>query len=313
MKKTKFLVGILSLFFVFGFISCGDVEEQYPSETTNEHTDENSNDDSNTTNSSDNTNSSSNTSSSSAKVGYIILANGTTVSPGAFAEIDATNPPVAIVAFVNSDGKTVGVGLHASEKMALAVSESDYFTSAANQNLAETTCANLICTAGGSYETTYQAAGNATFSGDSDGSDNWSIIKANVNDSDNEELYPGFYWANNYGTTYQDYLGGITSDWYIPSLPELCYIYRNLASIKMALTQITNCNVNDGNGNYTYEASKYSDSTFDSYYFSSSVNNNCGTNILDYSYMWCVNFSDAYMIEATTWATTKSILVVRKF
>lgn len=84
---------------------------------------------------------------------------------------------------------------------------------------------DIICTpsVGG-----IDAADKATFSGDTDGSDNWEYICSldPVGSSKTSINYPAFNYVNSYANTY-----GLTGDyaqgWYMPSLAELCYIYRN--------------------------------------------------------------------------------------
>lgn len=88
------------------------------------------------------------------------------------------------------------------------------------------------------------AASTATFTGDTDGSNNWNIIysldpEGSANAATN---YPAFNWTNTYGETYKDYLGEVTDGWYIPSVAELCYVYRNLSSINETLNVIYNIN-----------------------------------------------------------------------
>ncbi len=86
---------------------------------------------------------------------------------------------------------------------------------------------DIICTPNdSSYGIAY--AYTATFSGDIDGSDNWEYIcsidpDGTANATTN---YPAFNYVNNYVASFG--LKGVGAlGWYMPSLAELCYIYRN--------------------------------------------------------------------------------------
>lgn len=95
---------------------------------------------------------------------------------------------------------------------------------------------DTVCTPSG----TGLVADTATFTGDTDGSDNWGVICSvdPEGSADAATNYLAFNWANTYGTTYADKLGSATDGWYIPSLAELCYVYRNRETINAALSAI---------------------------------------------------------------------------
>lgn len=48
-------------------------------------------------------------------VGDIILSDGTLVKPNQLTSIDATNPPVAVIAVLREDGAALGAGVHISD------------------------------------------------------------------------------------------------------------------------------------------------------------------------------------------------------
>ena len=80
------------------------------------------------------------------------------------------------------------------------------------------------------------AADSATFTGDTDGSDNWAYIcSQDSTASENAgENYPAFDYVNKYATTFNltdDYATG----WYMPSIAELAYIYRNWTTLNAVL------------------------------------------------------------------------------
>jgi len=88
------------------------------------------------------------------------------------------------------------------------------------------------------------AAGTATFTGDTDGSDNWEYITSidPAGAADAATNYPAFNWVNEYNTTYASKLGGKTFDWYMPSLAELCEVYKHKEVINASLTKIHDAN-----------------------------------------------------------------------
>ena len=108
-------------------------------------------------------------------------------------------------------------------------------------------------------------ADKATFSGDTDGSDNWAYICSvdPVGSSNASINYPAFNYVNSYANTY-----GLTGDyatgWYMPSLAELCYIYRNKDFLNTVLNlQLT--------GSYYWSSSQVAD---------------------NYEHAWVVKFTD---------------------
>ncbi len=71
-------------------------------------------------------------------------------------------------------------------------------------------------------------AENSDFSGDFDGSDNWAYI-CSVDEEGTKNVarnYPAFNYVNNYASNF-NYKGEYAKDWYMPSIAELCYVYRN--------------------------------------------------------------------------------------
>ena len=85
----------------------------------------------------------------------------------------------------------------------------------------------------------------ATFTGDSDGSDNWSLICASYSNMSEEEilaLHPAFEYVNNYaaanGLVGTDFENG----WYLPSLPELHAFLKNVETINSIMNLINGTN-----------------------------------------------------------------------
>ena len=161
--------------------------------------------------------------------GKIVLANKTLVDKDSYTEIDSSNPPVAIICGINGYGAALGIALHISpESLRWAKDGSTgYYTK----------FEDIICTPS---NTGSGAASTATFTGDLDGSDNWDYIcgidpEGTANAAEN---YPAFNWVNQYNAAYADKLGGTNFAWYMPSLAELCEVYRNREAINASLAKI---------------------------------------------------------------------------
>jgi len=77
-------------------------------------------------------------------------------------------------------------------------------------------------------------AATATFTGDLDGSDNWTALCAAVNDEGTSGNYPAWEWVNAYATT-ANLTGEYASGWYLPTVAELCMLYRAKDTVNAAL------------------------------------------------------------------------------
>ena len=198
-------------------------------------------------------------------VGKIVLADKTVVDKDSYA-MDTNNPPVGIICAINSYGVPRMIALHTSGgPLSWAKNGSAGYT---------TKFEGIICTpsaiGSGSAET-------ATFTGDTDGSDNWAYIKQqdSAGSADAATNYPAFNWVNTYNETYKTKLNNKTYAWYMPSLAELCEVYKNRTAINASLAKISTLN------------SSYADASLDtSWYWSSSQIS------LYKNYAWYVNFSD---------------------
>ena len=162
-------------------------------------------------------------------VGKIVLADNTLVAKDSYTEIDSSNPPVAIICGINGYGAALGIALH--------ISPSDLRWAKYESTGYNTKFEGIICTPS---NTGSGAASTAAFTGDIDGSDNWDYIcgidpEGTVNAAEN---YPAFHWVNRYNATYADKLGGTNFAWYMPSLAELCGVYRNREAINASLAKI---------------------------------------------------------------------------
>ena len=201
------------------------------------------------------------------EVGKIVLANNTLVDKDSYTAIDPSNPPVAIICGDLYEVPRM-IALHASGSLLRwAKDGSAGYT---------TKFEGIICEPSITGLGTAQVA---TFTGDTDGSDNWAYIKSidPAGAADAATNYPAFHWVNQYNTQYAAQLGGTNFAWYMPSLAELCEVYKNRAVINESLTKIRGLDSN------------YADESLGtSWYWSSQYS---GSN----SYAWYVDFSDGNM------------------
>ncbi|MFA6937084.1 MAG: DUF4959 domain-containing protein [Treponema sp.] len=160
-------------------------------------------------------------------LGDILCSDGTTVTSTNYATSGKT--AVAVVAGFNDYGAAVCVGLKQSSYLEWA---------AENTTGYNTTFTNIVCTPSA---TGSGAAGTATFTGDTDGSDNWDVVcSVDPEGTASDAMaanYPAFNYAVNYGTTNSlptDYTDG----WYMPSIAELCAVYKNMAAINTSIAAI---------------------------------------------------------------------------
>ncbi|EMB28993.1 Lcl domain-containing protein [Treponema denticola] len=176
-------------------------------------------------------------------LGKIVLKDENLVSKDDYTAIDSSNPPVAIIAGLNCYGSALGIALH--------ISPSGLMWAKSGSTGSNTKFEDIICTSTGGNAST------ATFTGDTDGSDNWEYIcsqdpEGTANAAEN---YPAFHWVNRYNTTYSTVLAGADIKWYMPSIQELCEVYRNRTEINASLAKI------HGHGN-SYADSSLGTSTF---------------------------------------------------
>ena len=186
--------------------------------------------------------------------GKIVLSNNTVVDKDSFTAIDPAKPPVAVVCGRNTYGAAIGIALHKGSSLRWAKAD----TTGYNTQFEE-----IVCTPS---ETGNGAALTTTFTGDTDGSDNWDYIcsvdpEGTANAAEN---YPAFDWVNKYNTTYAAQLGNARPAWYMPSIAELCELYKNRVAVNVSLAKINGLDGTyvDSNlgGNYYWSSSQhYSD------------------------------------------------------
>ena len=190
---------------------------------------------------------------SSYAVGDIILTDGTKVSVNEVETYspDNANKPIGVVAMISdiygvSTPKVIGLQKSASGLKWAPSSTTGYgkkFT-------------NIVCTPSKTGE---GAALTATFTGDTDGSDNWAEIcdvdpEGTANAATN---YPAFNFANTYGATAGLTGTGYENGWYVPSIAELCEVYKKKDVIQTSLTKANGFNI--GTFDYWSSSQKASD------------------------------------------------------
>ena len=211
-----------------------------------------------------------------ADIGKIVLEDGSIVTKEDYDS--STMKAIAVVVGTKyAGGQVLGVGLQQSSSLMWAPSGTTGY---------KTKFENIICTPS---ETGSGAASTATFAGDIDGSDNWAYI-CSIDPEGTKDAatnYPAFYYANNYGVT-QGITGNYKDGWYIPSLKELCDIYKVKDTVKDVITAVGG---NLGMSSYYWSSSQYASSDY----------NACG-----------VGFSGGYVYYDRK-STSDNVLVLQAF
>ena len=156
--------------------------------------------------------------------GKIVLADNTVVDKDSFT-LTASNPPVAIVCGTSAYGAAIGIALHKGISLQWAKDKTTGYN---------TKFEGIICTPSAVFIRA------ATFTGDMDGSDNWDYI-CSVDPAGTANAavnYPAFNWVNTYNTTYASKLGAARPAWYMPSIAELCEVYKNKDAVNASLLKI---------------------------------------------------------------------------
>ena len=159
--------------------------------------------------------------------GKIVLADNTLVDKDSFT-LNTSNPPVAVICGTNAYGVAIAVALHKGGSLQWATKyETGY-----NTKFEGIICMPSVEGSG--------AVATATFTGDTDGSDNWDYI-CSVDPEGTANAawaYPAFDWINKYNTTYASKLGAARPSWYMPSIAELCEVYKNKDAVNASLLKI---------------------------------------------------------------------------
>ena len=105
-------------------------------------------------------------------------------------------------------------------------------------------------------------AATATFSGDTDGSDNWQTLCNAVNDEDTSGNYPAWEWVNAYATE-NSLEGSYASGWYLPTVAELSMLYMAKDTVNSALEKAGGTKIAD---EVYWSSSQYADFAPEAWY-----------------------------------------------
>ncbi|MBP5601737.1 MAG: InlB B-repeat-containing protein [Treponema sp.] len=215
-------------------------------------------------------------------LGDVLLNDGSYVSYSTITE-EQVNNAVGVVYGFDQDNEVMGVvGLKNTNGGSWATYNTTGYS---------TKFESIICTPVPDNSN----ASTATFTGDTDGSDNWAYICAidTEGTTDAQTNYPAFDSVNEYATTV-GLTGSYASGWYIPSIAELCTIYNNNEVINNALAAIKAVK-NDAAATIT------------SYYLwsSSQVNGSVGNGA------WYINFGSGDIFSSNKDWDSPSVVCVR--
>lgn len=248
----KFLVFFLTMLLVVSLTACGNEKGSDVSEVQNGNSI-----------SAENENSNQAAVTAPYTVGNIVLADGSITKAESLTALDSGNAPVAVIAGFLDNGTAFGVGVHRSDQPLPWARDSTIGYA--------TKFADTVCTLNT----------DKTFSGDTDGSDNWNEMCAVDSDgiTNAENNYPAFHFVNTYAETY-----GLTdiyaSGWYLPSIAELSSVYENRDAINAALEKI-----------YELDHSAAMNGLTTNWYWSSSQADSAD------DYAWFVHFFNGYAGE----------------
>ena len=143
---------------------------------------------------------------------------------------------VAVIFYVGSGSgtlgeKTLGVGLKNARGDGNTLTWARYTSDTDKAEGYSTNITAIQCTPS---ESGSGKAATATFTGDLDGSDNWQALCEAVSDEGTSGNYPAWEWVNAYATT-ANLTGDYANGWYLPTVAELCMLYRAKDTVNPAL------------------------------------------------------------------------------
>ena len=181
-------------------------------------------------------------------VGDIVFSDGsaTAYTSGLTLTDEQKAAAVAVIFYAGSasdilGAKTLGVGLKNTND---ETTKTLAFARDASGNTAEGYNTNITAIQCTPSESGDGKAATATFTGDLDGSDNWTALCAAVNDEGTSGNYPAWEWVNAYATT-ANLTGEYASGWYLPTVAELCMLYRAKDTVNAALEKADGTKIAD--------------------------------------------------------------------
>lgn len=220
------------------------------------------------------------------EVGDIILADGSLIKEKDLSDVDDKNLPIAVIADVKEDRLALGLGVHRS---------SSSLQWALNGTTGEQTkFTDIVCTL---KDPDNEEADTVVFTGDTDGFNHWeSICAVDAKGTKNaKKNYPAFHFVNTYAETYK-LTGDYASGWYMPSIAEVCAVYRNRETINRSLQKI-----------YEKDPSAAMDGLGTNWYWSSSQSESQD------DYAWFVHYFNGYVSDCPKNFTNLHVLAVRRF
>lgn len=219
------------------------------------------------------------------EIGDIVFADGTVGKEAELTAVDSRNLPVAVIAGFRADGTAWGVGVHRSG--------GPLPWAAAGTVGYGTRFSELVCT----QNPVHQSGSAASFSGDLDSSDNWSVIcETDGQGTENAaENYPAYEFVNTYAERW-GLTGACAFGWYMPGIQELCTLYQNREAVDASLQKICRLNPDgamDGLGTNWYWSSSQADSADD--------------------YVWFVHYFNGYAGECPKDFTNLHVIAVHEF
>ena len=194
-------------------------------------------------------------------VGDIVFSDGsaTAYTSGLTLTDEQKAAAVAVIFYAGSasdilGAKTLGVGLKNTND---ETTKTLAFARNASGNAAEGYNTNITAIQCTPSESGDGKAATATFTGDLDGSDNWTALCAAVNDEGTSGNYPAWEWVNAYATT-ANLTGEYASGWYLPTVAELCMLYRAKDTVNAALEKADGTIIVD---NYYWSSSQSSNNS----------------------------------------------------
>src|SRR5574344_1926653 len=162
----------------------------------------------------------------SAVTGTLTVLDCTGYDAGDVILDTTTSKPVAVLAYYTPYGEPYGLGLWESSLAWAPSSSAGYST---NFTAIQSSCSG--------------SSGSYTFTGDTDGSDNWAAVcAADSTAADNAATnYPVFNHANTYASSAATTLAGTAcaDGWYVPSVSELYTLYTNYGKVNTSIGYVS--------------------------------------------------------------------------
>lgn len=218
--------------------------------------------------------------------GDVLFEDGSVMPFQSISRVSDENRPVAVAAGIDGAGNVIFLGMNRSDGTPCFAPKGSAGHSAM---IGETACSQKK-SAGDSAE-------NAQFTGLSSGSGSYEAAcsaAGGISGEVAEWQFPALSFARHYGQV-QEFSGQFASGWYLPSISEVCLIYKNRRAINDALRHLHKLDARcamDGLGTAWYWSSSQSASQNE--------------------YVWFVHFFNGYAGECPKDFTNLHAAAVRK-